>query len=91
MTTGEDRGRSRLILFAIRSRAEGLNRLLSTAGKGGPATRGHPMSDRNVITTTVFIAGIMLGAFTVQLKDQISLRIGTLGFNAIMQCAAMGP
>ena len=49
------------------------------------------MSDRNVITTTVFIAGIMLGAFTVQLKDQISLRIGTFGFNAIMQFAATGP
>jgi hypothetical protein len=49
------------------------------------------MSDRNVITTTVFIAGIMLGAFTVQLKDQISLRIGTLGFNAIVRCAATGP
>ena len=49
------------------------------------------MSDRNVIATTVFIAGIMLGAFTVQLKDQISLQLGTLGFSAIMQCAATGP
>jgi hypothetical protein len=49
------------------------------------------MSDRNVIATVVFIAGIMLGAFTVQLKDQISLQLGTLGFNAIMQCAATGP
>ena len=49
------------------------------------------MSERNVIATTVFIAGIMLGAFTVQLKDQISLRLGTLGFNQIMQCAATGP
>jgi uncharacterized transporter YbjL len=50
-----------------------------------------PMSDRNVVAATIFIAGIMLGAFTVQLKDQISLRLGTLGFNAIMQCAATGP
>ena len=49
------------------------------------------MSDRNVITTMAFVAGIMLGALTVQIKDQISLRIGTLGFNAIMQCAATGP
>jgi hypothetical protein len=49
------------------------------------------MSDRNVVATTEFIAGIMLGAFTVQLKDQISLRLGTLGFNTIMQCAATGP
>jgi hypothetical protein len=49
------------------------------------------MSERNVIATTVFIAGIMLGAFTVQLKDQVSLRLGTLGFNQIMQCAATGP
>ena len=80
-------------MFAIRSRAKGLNWLLSIAGKGGPApaTRGRPMSNRNVITTTVFIAGIMLGAFTVQLKDQISLQLGTLGFSAIMQCAATGP
>ena len=52
---------------------------------------GGPMSDRNVIVTTVFIAGLMLGAFTVQLKDQISLHLGTLGFNSIMQCAATGP
>ena len=49
------------------------------------------MSDRNVIVTTVFIAELMLGAFTVQLKDQISLHLGTLGFNSIMQCAATGP
>ena len=37
------------------------------------------------------IAGIMLGAFTVQLKDQLSLHLGTSGFNTIMQCAATGP
>ena len=49
------------------------------------------MSDRNVVATTVFIAGIMLGAFTVQLKDQVSLRLGTLGFDTIMRCAATGP
>jgi hypothetical protein len=49
------------------------------------------MSDRNVLVTTVFIAGIMLGAFTVQLKDQLSLHLGTLGLNTIMQCVAMGP
>jgi|HubBroStandDraft_1064217.scaffolds.fasta_scaffold485288_1 hypothetical protein len=34
------------------------------------------MSDRNVVATTIFVAGIMLGAFTVQLKDQLSLGIG---------------
>ena len=49
------------------------------------------MSDRHVVATTMLIAGIMLGAFTVQLKDQLSLRLGTLGFNTIMQCAATGP
>jgi hypothetical protein len=49
------------------------------------------MSDRLTITTMVFIAGIMLGAFTVQLKDQLSLHLGTLGFNTIMQCSATGP
>jgi hypothetical protein len=49
------------------------------------------MSDRITIATTIFIAGIMLGAFTVQLKDQLSLHLGTLGFNAIMQCSATGP
>ena len=46
------------------------------------------MSDRNVVVTTVFIAGIMLGAFTVQLKDQLSLHLGTLGLDAIMKKAA---
>jgi hypothetical protein len=49
------------------------------------------MSDRITIATTIFIAGIMLGAFTVQLKDQLSLHLGTLGFNAIMKCSATGP
>ena len=49
------------------------------------------MSDRHVVATTMSIAGIMLGAFTVQLKDQISLRLGTLGFNQIMQCAKAKP
>jgi hypothetical protein len=49
------------------------------------------MSDRYVIATTMLIAGIMLGAFTVQLKDQVSLRLGTLGFNQIIKCAATGP
>ena len=49
------------------------------------------MSDRYTIVTMAFVAGIMLGALTVQIKDQISLQHGTLGFNAIMQCAAMGP
>lgn len=49
------------------------------------------MSDRNVVATSVFIAGIMLGAFTVQLKDQLSLHLGTSGINTIMQCAATGP
>jgi hypothetical protein len=49
------------------------------------------MSDRKTFATTVFIAGIMLGAFTVQLKDQLSLHIGTLGFEAIMKCSATGP
>ena len=34
------------------------------------------MSDRNVVATTIFVTGIMLGAFTVQLKDQLSLGIG---------------
>ena len=34
------------------------------------------MSDRNVVATPIFVAGIMLGAFTVQLKDQLSLGIG---------------
>ena len=36
-------------------------------------------------------ARVLLGAFTVQLKDQISLQLGTLGFSAIMRCAATGP
>jgi uncharacterized transporter YbjL len=49
------------------------------------------MSDRKTIATTVFIAGIMLGALTVQLKDQFSLHLGTLGLDAIMKCSAMGP
>jgi hypothetical protein len=49
------------------------------------------MSDRYTIVTMAFVAGLMLGAFTVQLKDQISLQLGTLGFSAIMQCAATGP
>jgi hypothetical protein len=40
------------------------------------------MSDRYTIVTTAFVAGIMLGALTVQIKDQISLQLGTLGFNA---------
>ena len=79
-------------LLATRSRVKGLNQLLLIAGKsGGPATRGRPMSDRYTIVTMAFVAGLMLGAFTVQLKDQISLQLGTLGFSAIMQCAATGP
>jgi hypothetical protein len=49
------------------------------------------MSGRTTITTMVFIAGIMLGAFTAQLKDQLSLHLGTLGLNAIIKCSAMGP
>jgi hypothetical protein len=49
------------------------------------------MSDRHVVATTMSIAGIMLGAFTVQLKDQLSLHLGTSDFNTIMQCAATGP
>jgi hypothetical protein len=49
------------------------------------------MSDHITIATTVFIAGIMLGAFTVQLKGQLSLHLGILGFNTIMQCSATGP
>ncbi len=49
------------------------------------------MSDRHVVATTMLIAGIMLGAFTVQLKDHVSLRLGTLGFDTIMRCAATGP
>ena len=49
------------------------------------------MSDRHIVITTVFIAGFMLGAYTVQLKDQISLQLGTLGLNAIMRCSATGP
>ena len=49
------------------------------------------MSDRKTIATTMLIAGIMLGAFTVQLKDQLSLHLGTLGLDAIMKCSAMGP
>jgi len=49
------------------------------------------MTDRITIATTVFIAGIMLGALTVQLKDQLSLRLGTSGFHTIMQCSATGP
>ena len=57
---------------------------------GAEAIRG-PMSDRKTIATTMLIAGIMLGAFTVQLKDQLSLHLGTLGFEAIMKCSATGP
>jgi hypothetical protein len=49
------------------------------------------MSDRKTIAITAFIAGIMLGAFTVELKDQLSLHFGTLGLNAIMKCSATGP
>jgi hypothetical protein len=68
--------------------------LLSDCGQhrevAGEAT-GDPMSDRKTIAITVFIAGIMLGAFTVQLKDQLSLHLGTLGFDAIMKCSATGP
>jgi hypothetical protein len=56
---------------------------------GAEAIRG-PMSDRITNATTVFIAGIMIGAFSVQLKDQLSLHLGTLGFNTIMQCSATG-
>ena len=49
------------------------------------------MSDRKTIAITAFIAGIMLGAFTVQLKDQLSLHLGTFGFDDIMKCSATGP
>jgi hypothetical protein len=49
------------------------------------------MSDRKTIAITVFIAGIMLGAFTVELKDQLSLHLGTLGLDAIMKCSTTGP
>jgi hypothetical protein len=49
------------------------------------------MSDRKTIATTLFIAGVTFGAFTVQLKDQLSLHLGTLGFDAIMKCSATGP
>jgi hypothetical protein len=49
------------------------------------------MSDRITVVTMVFVAGVMIGAFTVQLKDQLSLHLGTLGFNTIMQCSATGP
>jgi hypothetical protein len=56
---------------------------------GAEAIRG-PMSDRITNATTVIIAGIMIGAFSVQLKDQLSLHLGTLGFNTIMQCSATG-
>jgi hypothetical protein len=61
------------------------------ARQGGIQQREGPMSDRNVVATSVFIAGIILGAFTVQLKDQLSLHLGTSGLNTIMQCAATGP
>jgi hypothetical protein len=50
-----------------------------------------PMSERVTVAMTMLIAGIMIGAFTVQLKDQLSLRLGTLGFNTIMHCSATGP
>jgi hypothetical protein len=49
------------------------------------------MYERKVVATTIFIAGIMLGALTVQLKDQLSLHLGTSGLNTIMRCAATGP
>jgi hypothetical protein len=49
------------------------------------------MSDRITIATAVFIAGVKLGAYTVQLKDELSLHLGTLGFKTIMQCSATGP
>jgi hypothetical protein len=42
------------------------------------------MSDRHVVATTMLIAGIMLGAFTVQLKDHVSLR--RLRYNNAMRC-----
>ena len=58
------------------------------ARQGGIQQQECPMSDRNVVATSVFIAGIMLGAFTVQLKDQLSLHLETSGLNTIMQCAA---
>jgi hypothetical protein len=48
------------------------------------------MSDRKTIAITVFIAGIMLGAFTVELKDQLSLHLGTLGLDAIMNARRRG-
>ena len=62
--------------------------IVGNTGRGRSDKR--PYVDRKTIATTMLIAGIMLGAFTVQLKDQISLHLGTLGFNSIMQCAATG-
>ena len=39
----------------------------------------------------VFISGLMLGACAVQLKDELSLHYGTLGFDQIARCLSMGP
>ena len=39
----------------------------------------------------VFISGLMLGACAVQLKDELSLHYGTLGFYQIARCLSIGP
>jgi hypothetical protein len=79
---------TRLCLFAV---APSVAAIDCWQDREGIQQQEAPMSERKVVATTIFIAGIMLGAFTVQLKDQLSLHLGTSGLNTIMRCAATGP
>jgi hypothetical protein len=81
-------------LFGVKRRGTHSAKIVTDCeqtGRVAVEATGDPMSDRKTIAITVFIAGIMLGAFTVELKDQLSLHFGTLGLNAIMKCSATGP
>ena len=37
------------------------------------------------------LAGAMLGALAVELRDTASLHLGTLGFDKVARCLVMGP
>jgi hypothetical protein len=46
---------------------------------------------RRTIIIAVFIAGSMLGASSVQLKDQLTLSVAHSSFDKISRCLSMGP
>jgi hypothetical protein len=67
---------TRLCLFAV---APSVAAIDCWQDREGIQQQEAPMSERKVVATTIFIAGIMLGAFTVQLKDQIKPAPRNLG------------